>query len=67
MADALGKKGKVGYIFHDADFYVTNQRDGAFKATIEPDYPDMKIVAEAGMADPARSEEIAPGHADPAS
>ncbi|MCA0275935.1 MAG: substrate-binding domain-containing protein [Proteobacteria bacterium] len=59
MADALGKKGKLGYIFHDADFYVTNQRDSAFKATIEQHYPEMKIVAEAGMADPARSEEIA--------
>jgi ribose transport system substrate-binding protein len=59
MADALGKKGKVGYIFHDADFYVTNQRDGAFKKTIEQDYPQMSIAAEAGMADPARSEEIA--------
>jgi ribose transport system substrate-binding protein len=59
MADALGKKGKVGYIFHDADFYVTNQRDGAFKSTIEKDYPDMKIAAEMGMADPARAEEIA--------
>ena len=46
MAAALGGKGKVGYIFHDADFYVTNQRDGAFKETIESDYPDMKIVAE---------------------
>ncbi|MBD9593572.1 substrate-binding domain-containing protein [Ensifer sp. ENS07] len=61
MADALGGKGKLGYIYHDADFYVTNQRDGAFKSTIEQDYPDMKIVAEAGMADPARSEEIAQG------
>jgi ribose transport system substrate-binding protein len=59
MAEALGKKGKVGYIFHDADFYVTNQRDQAFKKTIEQDYPDMKIVAEQGMADTARSEEIA--------
>jgi ribose transport system substrate-binding protein len=59
MAEALGKKGKVGYIFHDADFYVTNQRDQAFKSTIEQDYPDMKIAAEAGMADPARAEEIA--------
>lgn len=59
MADALGKKGKVGYVFHDADFYVTNQRDQAFKSTIEHDYPDMKITAEAGMADPARAEEIA--------
>ena len=59
MATALGGKGKLGYIYHDADFYVTNQRDGAFKATIEADYPDMEIVAEQGMADPARSEEIA--------
>ncbi|VVS98090.1 MULTISPECIES: substrate-binding domain-containing protein [Hyphomicrobiales] len=59
MAEALGEKGKVGYIFHDADFYVTNQRDQAFKKTIEQDYPNMTIVAEQGMADPARSEEIA--------
>ena len=59
MADAVGKKGKIGYIFHDADFYVTNQRDQAFKKTIEQDYPEMKIVAEQGMADPARAEEIA--------
>jgi ribose transport system substrate-binding protein len=61
MAAALGKKGKLGYIFHAADFYVTNQRDGAFKSTIQKNYPDMQIVAEAGMADPARSEEIAQG------
>lgn len=61
MAASLGKKGKLGYIYHDADFYVTNQRDQAFKTTIETKYPDMKIVAEAGMADPARSEEIAQG------
>jgi len=59
MAQALGNKGKVGYIFHDADFYVTNQRDQAFKKTIEQDYPDMKVTAEMGMADPANAEAIA--------
>jgi ribose transport system substrate-binding protein len=59
MAEALGGTGRVGMIFHDADFYVTNQRDGAFKATIEQDYPDMAVVAEAGMADPAQAEAIA--------
>lgn len=59
MGAALGGRGKVGYIFHDADFYVTNQRDGAFKATIEADYPGIEIAAEAGMADPARIEDIA--------
>jgi ribose transport system substrate-binding protein len=59
MAAALGEEGRVGMIFHDADFYVTNQRDGAFKATIEQDYPNMEIAAEAGMADPAQAEAIA--------
>lgn len=59
MADALGGKGKLGYIYHEADFYVTNQRDQAFKSTIEKNYPEMQIVAESGLVDPARSEETA--------
>lgn len=59
LAASMGGKGKVGWIFHDASYYVTNQRDNAFKTTIEKDYPDMKIVAEAGISDPARAEEIA--------
>ena len=61
MAAALNKKGKLGFIFHDADFYVTNQRDQAFKTVIARDYPDMQVVAEAGLADPARAEEVAQG------
>ena len=59
LAKAIGGKGKVGYIFHDANYYVTNQRDQAFKTTIEKDYPDIKIVAEQGISDPARAEELA--------
>ncbi|MDB5556464.1 MAG: LacI family transcriptional regulator [Rhizobium sp.] len=59
LAASIGKKGKVGYIFHDATYYVTNQRDQAFKSTIEKDYPDIKIVAEQGISDPARAEELA--------
>ena len=58
LAAAIGKKGKVAYIYHDASYYVTNQRDKAFKSTIETDYPDIKIVAEQGIADPARAEDI---------
>ena len=38
---------------------MTNQRDKAFKTTIEKDYPDIKIVAEQGITDPARAEDIA--------
>ncbi|WP_428650806.1 substrate-binding domain-containing protein [Roseibium sp.] len=59
LAGAMGGKGTVGWIYHDADYYVTNQRDNAFKTTIENDYPEMSIVAEQGISDPARAEEIA--------
>ncbi|MEM7446095.1 MAG: substrate-binding domain-containing protein [Pseudomonadota bacterium] len=59
LAVAMGGEGQVAWIYHDADYYVTNQRDNAFKTTIENDYPDIEIVAEEGLADPARAEEIA--------
>ncbi len=59
LAASMNKTGKVGYVFHDAAYYVTNQRDQAFKTTIEKDYPDMKIVAESGITDPARAQELA--------
>jgi ribose transport system substrate-binding protein len=59
LSSALGGKGKVARIFHDAQYYVTNQRDEAFKTTIEKDHPGIEIVAEQGLADPARAEEIA--------
>jgi ribose transport system substrate-binding protein len=59
LAKAIGDKGKVGYIFHDAQYYVTNQRDGAFKSTIESAHPGITIAQSQGIADPARAEEIA--------
>jgi ribose transport system substrate-binding protein len=59
LAAAIGNKGKVGYIYHDAQYYVTNQRDNAFKTTIETEHPDIKIVAQQGITDPARAQDIA--------
>ena len=59
LADALGGEGKVGFIFHDAAYYVTNQRDQAFKTWIGERYPGIEIVSEQGLADPAAAEEIA--------
>src|SRR5437762_10003158 len=55
MAAAIGDKGKVGYLFHDANFYVTNQRDQAFKETITTKHPGIAIVAEQGLADPTHA------------
>ena len=58
MDVALNGSGKIGYIFHDANFQVTNQRDQAFVWNIENRFPGLEIVARAGMADPARIEDI---------
>jgi ribose transport system substrate-binding protein len=52
MAKQLDGKGKIGIIFHEADFFVTKQRYDAFKQTIKSDYPDIKIAAEQGIAGP---------------
>lgn len=59
LAASMDGAGTVGWIFHDASYYVTNQRDNAFKTTIEADYPNIEIVDEQGISDPARAEEIA--------
>ncbi|MDQ6695671.1 MAG: substrate-binding domain-containing protein [Chloroflexota bacterium] len=52
MAQALGSKGKIGLIFHSADFFVTKQRYDAFKKTIQDNYKDIQIVAEQGIGGP---------------
>jgi ribose transport system substrate-binding protein len=52
MAKALGGKGDIGLIFHEADFFVTKQRYQGFKNTITKDYKNIKIVAEQGIAGP---------------
>jgi ribose transport system substrate-binding protein len=59
LADALGSKGNIAWIYHDANYYVTNQRDNAFKTVITQNYPNMKIIAEKGVANPADAETIA--------
>lgn len=59
MGDAIGGEGKVGFIFHDAEFFVTNQRDQAFKEWLTNRYPGVEIVAEQGMAEVESAEQIA--------
>jgi len=52
MAKALGGKGKIGLVFHAADFFVTKQRYDGFKKTIQENYPDIKILGEQGIGGP---------------
>jgi ribose transport system substrate-binding protein len=59
MSDAIGGAGKIGFIFHDAVYYVTNNRDDYARAAFEQSYPDIEIVAEQGFADEGSTYEIA--------
>jgi ribose transport system substrate-binding protein len=58
MGDYLGGKGEVALMYHDADYYVTNQRDKAVEAVLRRDYPNIKIVTRQGVADPSNGEAI---------
>lgn len=51
LAKALGGKGEIGLVFHDADFFVTKQRYEGFKETIAQ-YPGITIAEEKGIGGP---------------
>ena len=52
MAKSIGSEGKIGIIYHEADFFVTKQRYEAFKKTITDNYPNIEIVEEQGITGP---------------
>jgi ribose transport system substrate-binding protein len=58
MAEALGGKGKIGFIYHDADYFVTNNRDRSFICQIKSKYPDIKVVAAGGFTEEPKTEEV---------
>ncbi len=59
MNEAVGGSGEIGFIYHDAVFYVTNNRDREFKRTIQCKYPSIRIVAEQGFTEEGKTEAIA--------
>lgn len=59
MAEKIGGKGKVGIVYHDVNFFVTKNRSDAFEATIKEKYPEIEIVAQGGITDPNKGEEVA--------
>lgn len=59
LSDALGGSGEIAYMYHDADFWFTNQRDQAFKNWIGYLAPGITIAAEQGFTDEAKTQEIA--------
>ncbi|WP_240688909.1 substrate-binding domain-containing protein [Ammoniphilus sp. YIM 78166] len=59
MAKKLDGKGKIGVVYHDADFFATQQRTEAFERTLKEEYPDMHIVDRVGITDPRDGEKAA--------
>ena len=52
LAKAINCEGKVGLVFHQADFFVTKQRYDAVKKTLAGSYPNIEIVDEQGIGGP---------------
>jgi ribose transport system substrate-binding protein len=59
LAASIGHEGKIAYFFHDANYYVTNQRDQAFLKTIQGNYKKIQVVAKQGIADPNKAADQA--------
>jgi ribose transport system substrate-binding protein len=59
LAAAVGNRGTIAYFFHDANHYVTNERDQAFLVTMTSNYPKVKILAKRGIADPNKAQDEA--------
>jgi len=59
IGEFLGGKGDVALMYHDANYYVTNQRDKAVEAVLKRDYPGINIVTKKGIANPSDGDVIA--------
>jgi ribose transport system substrate-binding protein len=52
MAEGLDRRGTVGVVYHDANFFVTRQRYEAFTQTIRQSYSAIEIVDRRGIRGP---------------
>lgn len=59
ISQSIGGKGKIGIIYYEADFTVTNNRDNEFVRTIINDYPDIEIASMMGFAEETATGEVA--------
>lgn len=59
ISDSIGGSGKIGIIYYDADYTVTNNRDNQFVRSIIEDYPDIQIESMMGFAEETATGEVA--------
>lgn len=53
-----GKPAKIGYMYFNAKFYITNQREQQFLDTLAATCPNVQIVDKEAMADPNKTDAL---------
>jgi ribose transport system substrate-binding protein len=59
ISEAVDGSGKIGMIWYDADYFITNNRDNKFEETIKTDYPDIEIASKQGFTDENATGDVA--------
>lgn len=59
MNEAIGGEGEIGFIYHDTEYFITNNRDGSFACAIEQNYPNIKIIDAGGIVEESKGGEVA--------
>ncbi len=59
IGEALNGKGKVGVVYYDVDYFVTNQRLEGFEKEMAEKYPDIEIVSKQGFQHENKCDEVA--------
>ena len=57
-ADSLNQKGALGIIYHDANYFITNNRDASFRQTIK-DFNNIQVKVEKGFIKESETSNIA--------
>ncbi|NTS78187.1 substrate-binding domain-containing protein [Catenovulum sp. SM1970] len=58
VADAVNGQGQIGMIYHDASYFITNNRDQAFRQALSA-YPKLNVISEKGFLKEHETSNIA--------
>jgi ribose transport system substrate-binding protein len=59
LGTAMHGAGNAAMIYYDTAYYVTNERDAAFRSWLGKLYPNIHLVAQEGFADPTTVQTVA--------
>ncbi|AOT10126.1 sugar ABC transporter substrate-binding protein [Pseudoalteromonas luteoviolacea] len=57
LAQAIVARGEVGMIYHDADYYITNQRDDAFVQALKQ-YSEIQLSVKKGFVKKSQTAQL---------